>query len=103
MGKFEDILIFEVDFNDRDGHGRLKASRTFGSSGRKPNENERVLAHDDEGNECEGNVVEVNGSIVYIDLDRATWKRLTMPVSPVTVPTSLSNEPSRESEFQLVG
>lgn len=105
MGTFEDTLIFEVDFNDRDGNGRLKASRTFASSSRKPDVGETVVAQDDEGNQCEGTVADVNGSLVYIDLDRTTWKRLTAPDMPVAVGAHEANT-ENDSElvsFELVG
>jgi hypothetical protein len=103
MGEFKDDLIFEVDFNDRDRDGRLKASRTFASSGRKPNVGEFVLAHDDEGNSCKGAVDEVRGSIVYINLDRTTWKRLVVPQTFVSLPT-WSNAPDKSrTSFEIVG
>lgn len=87
MNDFEDGLIFEVDFNDLDKDGRLKASRSFATSGRKPAVGEAVLAHDDEGNECGGTVAEVRGSIVYVELDRTTWRRLTMGDTFVSMTT----------------
>jgi hypothetical protein len=103
MSRFgEDTLIFEVDFNDRDNEGRLKASRTFASSARTPDVGEVVVTRDDEGHSCEGTVTEVNGSIVYIDLDRSTWRRLTMVETPVAVATSVSPDPS-DSDLQPIG
>jgi hypothetical protein len=105
MGKFEDGLIFEVDFNDRDRDGRLVASRTFASSPRKPDVGETVLAHDDEGNRCEGTVSEVKDSIVYIDLDRSTWQRLTVAETPVAVGAhaAQTENDSERVHFELVG
>lgn len=99
MGTFEDELIFEVDFNDRDGSGRLVASLTFASSFRKPDVGELVVAHDDEGNRCAGTVADVKNTIVVIDLDRSTWSRLTVVEGPVAVGSSWSTD----AVLELVG
>ncbi len=103
MDRFEDGLIFEVDFNDRDGAGRLKASRSFATSGRKPDIGETVLARDDEGNECKGTVAAVRGSIVYVDLDRSTWRRLTIGETFVSIVSPYSHDSGGAGrKFELV-
>ena len=63
------------------------------------------MAHDDEGNSCAGNVVYVGGSLVYIDLDRTTWKRLTLAETPVAVGSDRANteNDSKLVHFELVG
>ena len=78
INRFEDSLVFMVDFNDRDNAGRLKASRSFASSKRQPSIGEIVVARDDEGSECRGAVAAADGLIVYINLDRSTWRKATI-------------------------
>jgi len=78
INNFEDSLIFMVDFNDQDNAGRLKASRSFASSKRQPSIGEIVVARDDEGGECSGAVAAVDGLIVYINLDKSTWRKFTI-------------------------
>lgn len=66
--------IFQVDYNDRNRRGHLLASLRFATPPRAE-VGEYVLTIDDEGNECWGTIVHVNGQSVHIDLDRATWNR----------------------------
>lgn len=69
-------ISFDVDFNDRDKDGRLRASMRFASTGRVPDLGETVWIADDDGHRCRGTVSEVDGLIVHIDLDRSTWRVL---------------------------
>jgi hypothetical protein len=72
---FQDRLTIDVDFNDVDRDGLLVASRRFASSPREPFSGERVWVSDDEGLGCEAAVDRVDGMIVYLRLDRSTFKR----------------------------
>ncbi|MGA2163825.1 MAG: hypothetical protein ABSH36_05080 [Solirubrobacteraceae bacterium] len=65
---------FDVDYNDRDREGRLMASMRFAAGNRIPEPGESVWTADDEGHTCRGTVSHVEGSVVYIDLDRSTWR-----------------------------
>lgn len=75
MAEIKDTITFEVDFNDRDSDGRLLASMRFASGPRVPEVGEWVWTADDEGHSCVGRVVALDGLIVHIELDRATWTR----------------------------
>jgi hypothetical protein len=67
---------FDVDYNDRDSAGRLLASMRFATDKQAPKPGETVWTTDDEGHTCRGTVTHVEGSVVHIDLDRATWRVL---------------------------
>jgi hypothetical protein len=72
MAEFQDELIFHVDFNNVDGD-QIKGSLPHASHPRVPDDGERVLVRDYEGNQCEAMVARRRGSIVYFNLDDATW------------------------------
>jgi hypothetical protein len=91
-------IRFDVDFNDRDRDGRLKASRRFASSVRVPEPGETVWVADDEGNRCRGTVSQVEGLIVYIDLDRSTW-RVPGPASTRVIEDKRSRIRATERPF----
>lgn len=89
---------FDVDFNDRDPDGRLKASMRFASDGRVPEPGETVWTADDEGNRCRGTVSEVRGLVVLIDLDRSTW-RVLGPASTEVIESNKTRIQATERPF----
>lgn len=74
MGQFQDVLAFEVDFNNFDKKGELlKGSLWHASGHRIPRAGERALLRDGEGNRCWATVRDVRGVIVHFELDDSTW------------------------------
>jgi|SRR5664279_2277948 hypothetical protein len=91
MGQFEDVLSFEVDFNNFDKGGKLlKGSLWHASGHRMPRAGERALLHDGEGNRCWATIRDVrSGVMVLFELDDSTWvsgeQATTQTVSAGTV------------------
>jgi hypothetical protein len=94
MFELTDTITFEVDFNDLDESGRLLASMRYASGAtRFPQPGERVLAHDSEGNWCEGVVYSYAGLGVTITLDRDTWERRHTTIANPYASGIISPEP----------
>jgi hypothetical protein len=68
-----DVLIFRVDFNNLDANGRVKGSFAHAISDRVPQEGERAILMDAEGNACWSVVTHVGARTLRFEMDLATW------------------------------
>jgi hypothetical protein len=68
-------ILFKADFNNVAEDGRLvKVSmRHAADQSRAPSPGDRVFLYDDEANTCQGTADRVEGQIVFVELDEATW------------------------------
>jgi hypothetical protein len=74
MSPFQDTLIFHADFNSLLRDGRIAVSRRYASGLRKPDDRERVLLRDDEGNQYSAVVESVDGLAVHVLADLESWQ-----------------------------
>ena len=82
---FQRQLSIWADFNSFDDQRRIKASLRFADSPERPLAGEWVNLRDDEGNAVKGVVEEVDGMIVHVRPEIATWS------SEFSLKTSFSN------------
>ena len=69
-----EVATLFADFNDKMRSERLYSSLRFLGGQREPTVGELVLVTDDDGNQCNAVVAEINGRIVELDPDWATFR-----------------------------
>jgi hypothetical protein len=94
MTSFSRELLLWADFNSVDADRRFVASLRFATTPAKPAKGERVRLHDDEGNSVVGVVEEIDGMIVRVRPDMATWTSSDVSVdSPFASPATFHASP----------
>ena len=75
VGQLQDLLVFDVDFNEMDPHeGRFViATRRDATGPRVPQVDEHVYLRDDEGNLCAGRIERVGQRTLLIEPIPGTW------------------------------
>lgn len=87
-------LSLWADFNSVDPYRRFVASLRFAKTPARPAKGERVRLHDDEGNSVVGVVEEIDGLLVRVRPDMATWTSSDVSVdSPFASPANFLARP----------
>lgn len=87
---FSRELTIRTDFNSVDDERRFIASLRFAESAARPTEGESVFLYDQEGNSVRGVVDRIEGMIVHVRPEMATW-------SSTAITIEISPKPTREA------